>query len=199
VADEIRGLGNDVTESTLRVLLELSKSNPGSAYVAAKKYVDQKGMSLCDFGNIGILGTFLPGQGGSYIGCPGDIIFYVQADKTKTDDVLLVYYIDKKGLARLYHARALNFDSKGDVQVKELGDSRTYWISHRRVLGKIFSIVGFGGPDWHELIGQIVDREFLSKRLNAHFKWIKENYFEDKSERLTELKRRMAHLAVESR
>jgi hypothetical protein len=199
VADEIRGLGDDVGESMLKVLLELGKSNPGSTYVAAKKYVDQKGMSLCDFGNIGILGTFLQGQRGTYVGCPGDVVFYAQADRKKTDDILLVYYIDKKGFARLYHARALSFDSKGDIEVKELGGTKTYWVSRQKILGKLVGVVNFGAPDWHDLIGQIVDKEFLSKRLNEHFKWIEENYFEDKSERLAELKRRLRQLAVGSK
>ena len=192
VADEIRGLGEDVGESMLKVLLELGKSNPGSVYVAAKKYMDQKGASLCDLGNIGILGVFLPGQGGTYVGCPGDVVFYVQADRTKTDDILLVCYIDKKGFARLYHVRALNFDSMGDIEVKELGDSRTYWISRRKVLGKLVDVVNFGGPDWHGLIGEIVGRKFLSKRLHEHLKWTEESNLEDKSERLAELKRRIA-------
>lgn len=197
VADEIRALGDDVTESLTKVMLELSKSKPGNVYIAAKKYVDQKGLSLCDFGSVGILGSFLLGRGGVYLGRPGDVVFYVMSDKARTDDILLLHYIDKKGYARLYHARASNFNLKGGVEVQELGDSRTYWISQRKILGKVVEVVEFGSPEWHDLIGQMVDREFLSKQLRGHLKWIEENSFDDKLERLAELRRRMSSLAVQ--
>ena len=199
LADEIRSLGEGVTDSALKVLLALEKSNPGSAYIAAKKFIDQKGLGLCDFGNFGLLGSFLPGHGNAFIASPGDIVVYAQVDRAKTGDILLVYYLDKKGLARPYHVRAVNFDMKGGIEVSDLGTAEVRWTSRERVLGKLVKVICFGDPDWHHLIGQIVDRKFLERRLKEHLKWIEENDFADKSDRLAELKRRLSILASGSK
>lgn len=195
IADEIRGLDEDTTESLMNVMLELKKSNPGSVYVASKRYLDQKGLSVCDFGNIGILERFLPGSNGCFIGCPGDLIFYVQADRTRTDDILLLHYFDQKGFVRLYHARVLSFDLNGGIEVQDLGETKTRWVSRRKILGKFVGVISFGEPAWHDLIGRIVDRQFLTNRLKENLKWTESNNFQDKPERITELKRRIALLA----
>ncbi len=198
IADEIRSLDKEVADSILKVLLELTKSNPGSVYVASKKYIEQKGLYLSDYGCFGILDRFLPGATGSCVACPGDIVLYAQAYKVRTDDVILLFYVDRKGFIRTYHARVLNFDPRGGIEVKDLGDSETYWVSQGRILGKLVRVISFGDPEWHDLIGQIVDRELLRKRLSESLKWIEQNEVPEKSERLAEMKRRLTILTAGS-
>ena len=197
LADEIRSLSQDVTDSLLMVLMELRKSNPNNVYVASKKFLDQNGFLLLDEGHLGIADRFILGENDEYLVCPGDVVIYTTPRKFKTDDVLLAFYFDKNSAFGLYHCRVLGFDTRGGVEIRDF-DSKTYWIASERILGKLAKVIHFGDPEWHELIGQMVDEKFLVGRLAKYTKRQEEEKGPpDRSRRLDELNRRIAILTAD--
>ena len=196
IADEIRGLSQDVTGSLLNVLSELAKSNPGSAYIAAKRHVERHGFLLLDEGYVGVSDGFVLGANEEYLMCPGDIVVYAMITKLATGDTLLAFYFSKSGSVGLYHCAVLSFNPKGGVEVRDAGDGKIYWVSPERILGKIAKVVHFGDAEWHELIGHLMSKKHLVESLTKHSKRVEESGHPDKSKRNDELKRRLAILTA---
>ena len=195
IADEVRSIGNDVVDSLLKIMLELKKSNEGSVYAAAKKYVEQNGLGLADYGFFGIVDRFIPEAGDNYLGCPADIGMYVEGAKVRTNDVLVLFYLDNKGFICTYYARVLTFDPGGRLEVTAVNDGKVYWVSKNEILGKLTRVFHFGEPEWFELIDQIIDRRLLEERLVKTLERTERNDVPEKKARLEELKRRLAILA----
>ena len=182
-------------DSLLKVMLELRKSNEGSVYAAAKKYVEQHGLFLADYGFFGILDRFIPETLDNYVGCPADIVVYVEGTKLRTNDLLVLFYLDGKGLIRTYHARVLSFYPGGRLEVKAVNDGKVYWVSKNEILGKLTKVFHFGEPEWFELVDQIIDKKLLQERLVKILETTERNEMPEKARRLDELKRRLAVLA----
>ncbi|MDG6921547.1 MAG: hypothetical protein JRN59_08465 [Nitrososphaerota archaeon] len=195
VADEIRGLSQDVTRSLLAVLLELAKSHPGSVYIAAKKHAEKHGFLLLDEGYVGVSDKFVVGENDEYLLCPGDVAIYVMTTRLKTGDVLVVFYYSKE-LVRFYHGVVSSFDPGGSVEVRDPCSGKLYWEPPERILGKLAKIVQFGSREWHELIGQLVSKKYLMDILINDSKRLEEGDLSDKLKRIAELKRRLTILAA---
>ena len=97
IADEIRTLvPNNVSEALLRVMGELRRSNPGSVYLASRKYLNIAGKKAADYGFVGLIWEWVRGTGDEYAATPFDVGLYLRPAKVQTGDVILTYYIDTK-------------------------------------------------------------------------------------------------------
>jgi len=198
LADEIRGLSQDVSDSLFKVLTELRKSNPGNVYVASKRYIERFGFLLTDGGCLGISDRFVEGEGDAYLFSPADIVIHMMPDKLETGDILLAFGLNKGGIWT-YHCRLLRFDPRGSIEIQDLADEKTYWIAPDRILGKLAVVIRFGTPEWHSLIGQLITPSRLADSLSKHVKRLEEGGPPDRSRRQDELRRRLAVLTSSTR
>lgn len=193
IADEIRSLSQNVVNSLSKVLFELKKSNLGEVYVASKKYLESNGFMLPDGGFIGVADRFVRGRNDEFQVCPADVVIYVMPYTLKTDDVVLTFYLNK-GSVGFYHCRVLSFDPRGSIEVYDLVDEKTRWISPKYIFGRLVKVVHFADPEWHELIGQMMTKKQLVDKVPKWIKWLEEDDLPDKMRRRDELERRFALL-----
>jgi hypothetical protein len=193
IADEMRGLSQDVGDSLLKVLLELRKSNSGEVYAVSKKYLEDYGFLMPDEGFVGVADRFVRGRNDEFHVCPGDVVIYAMPYTLKTDDVLLSFFL-RKGSIGLYHCRLLGFNPRGSLEVYDLVDEKTHWISSKNVFGKLMKAITFGDPEWHELIGQMVTRKHLIDSMGKWIKQLEESHHPELPRRKRELERRLAIL-----
>jgi len=194
IADEIRALSENVCDSLSKVLLELRKSNGGDVYVASKKYLEEYGFLMPDEGFVGVADRFVKGKNDEYQISPGDVAIYAMPYRVKTDDVVLAFFLSK-GSVGFYHCRIVGFDPRGSLEVYDLVDEKTYWVSPKYVFGKLAKVVYFGDPEWHALIGQLISTKHLADNMSKWVKRLEDSGAPDKSRQQVELERRLAILA----
>lgn len=181
IADDIRELSPDFMDSVTKIMRQLGKSNSRHLYAICKKYLAENGLIISDYGFFGISDKFI----GEKVS-PCDIVFYATPDKIKTDDIVNFFSIEGNAI-EFFHMRTLSFRSNALIEVQDLGSKETYVISRDQILGRLLKVINFNEPEWHDLIMEMVDKQWIIDTLKSAI-----DVFEGNTKYVEELEKRLA-------